>query len=267
MTERVVLILAEPDDVSSEFVGRQLRQRGCPVLRVSVADLARARWQHSPEGEGATTLVFADGRQVHDASIGVVLNRLASLALPAFAHASPADRDYAGAEFAALLSSWLHRLQVPVANWVSGDNPYAAARHPLGWHVLAAGQGIEVADFVVASSLRGGAGTGLRRVGGSAYPRGSDVAGWYRGGEAAGLALQWIHVFGDACCGLDEEKVLAARCVAFVRRLGLACAALGFVATAVGPCLVELEPRPPLEDDKVAGCCADWLQRALAVAS
>ena len=55
MAERVVLILAEPDDVSSEFVGRQLRQRGCPVLRVSVADLARARWQHSPDGEGATT--------------------------------------------------------------------------------------------------------------------------------------------------------------------------------------------------------------------
>lgn len=258
MTGRAVLILAAPDDVSSEIVGRGLRQRGCPVLQASVADLAGARWLHSPDEGGGTTLVFADGRVLDDAAIGVVLNRLDALALPAFAHAEAVDRDYACAEFAALLSSWLNSLKVPVANLVPGDNPYAAAQHPLGWHALAVGQGIEVADFAVLSSLRGGAGAGLRRVGGSAYPRGCDVAGWYRGGDFAGTDLHWAYVFGDACFGLDEDE-LGARCVAFVRILGLGYAALGFS----GSCLVELEPRPPLDNEAVVSRCVDWLQRAL----
>ncbi len=261
MSGRAVLILAAPDDVSSEVVGRGLRQRGCPVLQASVADLAGARWLHSPDEGGGTTLAFADGRVLDDAGIGVVLNRLDALALPAFAHAEVVDRDYACAEFAALLSSWLNSLKVPVANPAPGDNPYGAALHPLGWHAQAAGQGIAVADFAVVSSLRGGACAGLQRVGGSAYPRGSDVAGWYRGGDFAGTDLQWAHVFGDACFGLDEDE-LGARSVAFVRSLGLGYAALGFR----GACLVELEPRPPLNDDAVAGLCIDWLLRALEAA-
>jgi len=261
MNGRVALILAAPDDLSSEVVGRELARRGCPVVAASAADLALARWFHAPDDASGTTVVLPDGHVLDDAAIGVVLNRLDGPDLPQFVQAPAVDRDYAVAEFSALLASWLNSLGAPVVNPVGGENTWAPALHPLGWHAVALQCGLAVGDFVVASTVRGGACAGLDRVGGSAWPRGSDVAGWYRS-PLGGAPLGWVWAFGDDCgAGVDES--LAARCRAFVRALGLHHAALGFVPgttrSSSGPRLVEVETRPPLDAAAVAGRCADWL--------
>lgn len=254
MAARVVLILADPGDVSSDVVGAGLAARACPVRRVGVAELARARWHHAPEG-GGTALTLPDGVCLDDDRIGVVLNRLDRIDLPRFAAAPADDRDYAAAEFTALLTSWLGGLAVPVANPPGDDDPVGASRHPLGWRVLARDHGLTVGDFVVASSVRGGACAGLERLGDSGFPRGSDVAGWYR--PRGGSARRHVWIFGEACLGV-ADPVLAARCVGFVAALGLRYAALGFE----GEALADVLPRPPLDDPAVAAACVDWLEAA-----
>lgn len=262
-SERVALILGEPDEPTCALVGLALRRRGCRVVRASAEDLAMAQWHHSPHEEG-TRIVLPDGVELDDRRIGVVLNRLSGPQLPQFAQAA-ADRDYTLAEFGALLASWLNGLavqEVLVANPPADDNPWAPARHPLGWHALAAAHGLPVDDFSVVSSLRGGACSGLERVGGSPYPRGSDLAGWYRP-ASAGSCLHWLRVLGGQSVGRLEEKVAAA-CPAFVRALGLHYAALGFREEEEGLRLVELDPCPALDDDELAERCAAWLQGALS---
>lgn len=262
-SERVALILGEPDEPMCALVGLALRRRDCRVVQASAADLAMAQWHHSPHDEG-TRIVLPDGVELDDRRIGVVLNRLNGPQLPQFAQATAADRDYALAEFGALLASWLNGLavqEVLVANPPADDNPWASARHPLGWHALAAAHGLPVGDFCVVSSLRVGACSGLERVGGSPYPRGSDLAGWYRPAPA-GSGLHWLWVLGEQSLGRLEEGVAAA-CPAFVRALGLHYAALGFMDTAAGLRLVELDPCPALDDDELAERCAAWLHGAL----
>lgn len=254
-SDRVALILAGAHDVSAHVVGAGLAARGHRVVSAGLAELSVARWHHVPERDG-TTVELPDGRCLDDRRIGVVLHRLDALLPPAFAHATPDDRDYAAAEFSALIASWLHGLAAPVANLPAGENAWAASLHPLGWHALAAAHGLPVGDFVVASSVRGGACGGLERVGGG-FPRGSDVAGWYRPGPTGG-ALTWVWVFGPRCVGL-VDTALADRCVAFVAALGLGYAALGFA----GDVLREVEPRPSFDDEAVAEACIDWLEAAL----
>ncbi len=254
---RLALILAAADDASADAVGRGLRERGCRVVRAGAAELALAGWQHAPDGDG-TRVDLPDGTRLDDRDIGVVLNRLDGIDLPQFARAPAEDRDYAVAEFSALLASWLNGLDVPVANPPGGDNAWAASLHPLGWHALAAAHGLATGDFVVASSVRGGACAGLERVGGSAFPRGCDVAGWYRPASVGG-AVSWAWVFGEACVGLPAAG-RAESCAAFVRALGLGYAALGFVPDGAAWRLVEVAPRPPLDGAHVTARCVDWLE-------
>lgn len=253
--DRVVLILAGADDVTAHVVGAGLAARGHPVVSAGLAELSVARWHHVPEKDG-TLLELPDGRSLDDSRIGVVLHRLDASLPPAFAHAAPEDRDYAAAEFSALLASWLHGLAVPVANLPAGENAWAASLHPLGWHAVAADHGLVAGDFVVASSVRGGGCAGLVRVGGG-FPKGSDAAGWYRPAAKDG-ALNWVWVFGPRCVGLADAEQ-AARCAAFVAALGLGYAALGFA----GGVLREVEPRPSFDDAAVAEACVDWLESAL----
>lgn len=259
MPSRVALILADADDVSSDLVGAGLVARGYPVLRAGSATLAGSRWWHSPDGAG-TRLELPDGTGIDDGRIGIVLNRLDTLVLPRFATAAAEDRDYAVAEFAALLASWLGGLSVPVANPPGGEQAWAVSLHPLGWHALAVQHGLAVGDFVVASSVRGGACAGLQRLGDNGFPRGSDVAGWYRARSEAGRLRVWV--FGAACVGTDDPALTAA-CSTFVAALGLRYAALGFDWADEGWRLVDVSPRPPLDAPPVAAACIDWLEAAL----
>ena len=256
MGERGVLILAEADDPSALAVGRALNARACPSQRVGAAELALASWHHSPDG-GTTRVVLPSGRCLDEGAIGVVLNRLDGVLPPQFARAATDDRDYAVAEFAALLSSWLHGLEVPLVNPPETGHAWAPSQHPLGWHVLAVAHGLETDDFIVASSLRGGTGTGLSRIGGSAFPRGCDLAGWYRAPRGDGDALR-VWVFGEGCVG-TEDAGLAARCTAFVLALGLRCAGLDFVSGSGGWRLVHVDACPSLEAAVLAVPCAGWL--------
>lgn len=265
MRGRLALILAEPGDRLGERVGLALLGRGCRVLQASGMDLAQARWVHRLDERTRTLVQFPDGRVLDDTQIGVVLNRLDGVVLPQFAHAAAADRDYAAAEFCALRVSWLNGLAVRVSNPPGAEGAWAASLHPLGWHALASAHGLAVGDFLVTSSLRGGHCFGLERVGASAYPHGSDVAGWYRSRFAAD-ELRWLWVFGDGWTGPVDES-LAARCPAFVRALGLHYAALGFAPSGKGLRLVEVDPCPPADDETIAECCAAWLQADLLATS
>lgn len=264
MARDLALLLAEPGDAGVEAVGTTLRQQGVPLLRAGMAELAGASWWHAVDAITHTTLRLADGRRLADEQIGVVLNRLPGLPPPAFAASSAMDREYAAAEFHALLCSWLNGLPVAVGNLPQHGQEHGPALHPLGWRCLAAARGMAVGDFTVLSATRRGGSAGLQRLGGSRYPAGSNVAGWYWAGNEA--PLHWCHVFGEQGLGYDDDAaglVLAAQSVGLVQALGLHYAALCFRRGEVGWVLVELLAQPPLDTLATQQACASWLAHEL----
>lgn len=268
MAQRRALVIAAADDVGSQRVSRGLLDRGHAVVHSSLAALSLAGWQHVPEAGGGTTIALADGQVLRDADIAVVLNRDTGVALPRFASSPAADRDYASAEFSALLASWLARLArqgALVAHPPGADSQFAVFLHPLGWHQLAIRCQLSTGDFVMASSLRGRSAKGLERIGQSGFPQGSNIAGWYRSTFPSARRRE-VWVFGDACADFDEAS-MKRRCVDFVAALGLHYALLIFAESGQASRLIEVSALPPLASAEVVGRCVDWLDAPLRKAN
>ncbi|MDQ6836819.1 MAG: hypothetical protein M3137_00385, partial [Actinomycetota bacterium] len=144
--------MAEPYDAGAVAVAVAVAARPSaePVALVHPADLGGARWVHrvSPSGRATTDVALPDGRRFSDADIAAVLVRSENTALPRFARSPPADRDYASAEFRALLVSWLHSLGSRVVNRVDGVGLAGPSWSPQRWLVEAGRAGVCVVASV-----------------------------------------------------------------------------------------------------------------------
>lgn len=106
-----LLILAGPFDAVAAAVGRRVQTSGGVVEQRSLEQLAAARWRHRLGCQGvATDLAFADGLNVDAMAPDMILNRLRYEPALLFTRMALADREYARAEFLALLLSWLASL-------------------------------------------------------------------------------------------------------------------------------------------------------------
>ncbi|GJD51975.1 hypothetical protein OPKNFCMD_4734 [Methylobacterium crusticola] len=143
------LVIAPAGDASAGAVAAALTRRhgAGRVAQLPTGQLARCRWTHrvAPDGAARTRLRRPDGAALDCAHVRCVLDRmLAPPTLPRFARSHPKDRDYAAAEFHALLASWLAgfgpRLINPAGPWtlVGGRRPRRA------WMLDAASRGLPV---------------------------------------------------------------------------------------------------------------------------
>jgi len=143
-----LFVLAAPEDQSAGAVAAAAADCLGPgrVISVPASDLwlGRLSWEMSPEGEVASTLRLPGGGAVEPGPDDVVFNRCPPPNPPAFAGAAAADRDYACAEAAAVLTAlfdgWPARaLNPPGPFGVAGPD-----LGPLRWLDLARRAGLPV---------------------------------------------------------------------------------------------------------------------------
>jgi hypothetical protein len=108
-----VIILAHASDTGAGLVAEWLAGAVGPqaVRIVRPETLSLARWSQHVDSYGRATTRVTWPRQepLEDAQVGAVLNRIRYLPVPRFRGASAKDKDYASAEFQAVVSSWLAR--------------------------------------------------------------------------------------------------------------------------------------------------------------
>ena len=123
------------------------------ALLVSIDELLLAPgWDHDPES--GTRITLGSGTVLENDRIAAVLNRIRMVEPPQFARSTPRDREYAQAEFHALVLSWLEQLGDRVVN-----RPQAACLHgyqytPLQDRMWFSSHGLPTAEFQLVSNAR-----------------------------------------------------------------------------------------------------------------
>ncbi|MBI3521890.1 MAG: hypothetical protein HY071_02170 [Chloroflexi bacterium] len=118
---------------------------GTDIDLVGSGELASAlRIEHTVAGErNAFTIELADGRNLTEQTVGLVLNRHHPPSQPL---ATEDDREYAYEESLALFASWMNCLPGPVLNRPVGSGPRGPYRSPAQWRTLARRAGFETRD-------------------------------------------------------------------------------------------------------------------------
>jgi hypothetical protein len=154
---RTFTVVASRQDRTAALVAAALRDCHGPAAAIRWLDagaLALAiGWSHrvGRTGEATTDLRLPTGEQLDAGALGVVLNRAAPPAPPAF---SGPDREYAATELFALLLSWLASVPGPVVNPPSPRGLAGAGRGRLEWLGLAAAAGIPIRACRMTTSAR-----------------------------------------------------------------------------------------------------------------
>lgn len=237
-----VLLLPGPDDLGAGEVAIAMRRLGHDVVVLTALALEGATWEHRVDAAGTRTRLTVAGRPpIENADVGAVLNRLGTPSITRFGRSEPRDREYASAEWQALLNSWLEGLGGRVVGRVDGLGS-RALHSGLSWWQWAQWCGLDgggvitipapIVEPIVPQRHRG------------------DLTRFVLVGERV---LLWTQ-------GRWEETV--GRSAAAVRALGVAGDAdlLG-VDVCVGPdsiSLVGVNPRPPLRGE-VARAVAELL--------
>ena len=152
------LVLAHHGDDTAARVAALLDQRHPPgaTRLASMEEIVCApKWEHRLGPNGVQTeLILGDGTMIRSDDIGVVFNRLRAVAVPRFAGAPDAERDYATMEMFALLLSWLRGLPCPVINPPSNQGLSGAHRHLAVWQLLAGKAGLPALRLRLTSNPR-----------------------------------------------------------------------------------------------------------------
>jgi hypothetical protein len=241
----VVLVLAHAADTGAASVAASLHsmlREDCACASVEVwtvrpAMLSQAMWSHHVDDHGrAETQLTLPGRPaLLSSQVRAVFNRIQHLPMPSFLHGSAQDRDYAAAEFHALMQSWLASLGDRVLHSLR-NQPLLSPQLPmLRWAQAAVQCGLPVA------------------------PRGAGMP-----------ALEWDATVLVA--GTQTTGVLAGRfgraCVAASQALGFSVLEFRFVRRNQVFALVGVSPYPALTDlediDAVAACICDLVHSQAA---
>lgn len=133
-----LLVLAHLDDRVALGVAAALRRARRQVLALTPEALAMApgiTYRQAPKPPAYELMIeweirLAGGKLLHSGEIEAVFNRMRSVDAPHFASSDPADREYAQAESAAWLVSWLAALEAAGARVV---NPARRGGLQPGW--------------------------------------------------------------------------------------------------------------------------------------
>ena len=233
----VVIILAHATDVGAGLVARWLeRELGVTAVRmVRPETLSLAQWsvRVDARGRAAVRVAWQGTEPIEDCSVGAVLNRIHWLPSPRFLRSCSKDRDYAGAEFQAVVTSWLGRFSDRVVHVVRRDarlTPVLPLQH---WATAAAANGLPVAARTVTNSARA-----LRwRAAETTSGRGASAAEEVPAGS--------VLVAGNQTGGLLAGR-FGASCLATARALGFPLLEFRFASAGDETVLGDVDPLPPL---------------------
>ena len=238
----LILLLPGPDGLGAGEVAGALRRLGHDVVILTALALEGSTWEHRIDAAGVCTRLTPPGRSaISHTEVGAVLNRLSAPSLARFARSDPRDRDYAAAEWQALLMSWLEGLGDRVIGRVDGQG-LRSLHAGLSWWQWAHWCGLDAGGVITIPT-----------------PLVDPVAPQPHRGDLVRFVLvgdRVLHWTGDQW----EDSV--GRTAAAVRALGVAGDAdlLG-VDLCVSPdamSLVGVDPRPALRDE-VAVAVAELL--------
>lgn len=184
----------------------------------------------------------------------VLLNRVSSVSIPAFQSASPADREYAGAEATAAFWSWLEGMPGRLWNTVEAVRLSCQGRPALAAMAHAAGAGLRTQTVRMT--------TRCRLV--DAAPTGLSVGAPAMLVEPADGQQAIVWVVGDRIVGA-VEGVASSSVLEFARRTGLGFGTVTFVRASDGAWLWSgFDALPAEVPPQVLAALARYLDRMAA---
>lgn len=268
-----VLILGSAHDETARAVAIGLRARHgeASVQHRTLEELGAAQWTHRLGVTGtATNIRFPDGTTMAQFAPTLVFNRLEFTPTLLFTGMAEADRNYARAEFYALLLSWLASLGERVLNRPS---PYALCGPGLRswrWLAVAANAGL--------SPYPGAATTSRRRA---PPPRGevprTELLPIADDGSAQlGFSGPFAHaprpqavsallVMGDRVIGAGAQScgpAVAQGCLRLARAVGAELLGVHVAQPEGDDCwrFLDAEARPEVTDGSIAAALVAWIE-------
>jgi len=260
------LVLADEWDQTAARVASQLATRHgrAAVRSLSPRQLAtEVSWSHRVEQHGnTTTLRLADGTSLEDGGLSVVLNRLRFVDPPQFAAASAADREYAGAELSALLTSWLAGLRCAVVDRPRPPHLSGGWRSTIGWQVLAGEAGLPTRRLRYTTNGRRFAVPGLFPL---EPPTATNGAAPGCLAEPADDGYARVLVAGDVVSG-SPPSVDPAACLRLARSGGTSILELRFTRSASTArwTFADAVTLPTITTNEQVGLVVGWLETAAA---
>jgi hypothetical protein len=231
-----VVILAHAGDAGARMVAlwlaSELGSQTVRIVRPEVLSLAKWSLRVDCHGAASTSIEWPQKEPLEGSSIGAVFNRIRHLPVPRFRRACAKDRDYADAEFHAVVTGWLARYGERVVQGVRRD-PLLTPMLPLQhWATAAAACGLPVAARTVTNQAE-------EVVAGTVLVAGSQVGG----------------IFADR---------FGRRCLATAQALRLSLLEFRFAIAGSDVVLAEVDPLPPLDEPWAAALTGQLLASVAA---
>lgn len=243
MTGAVLILAHAGDEGAKSVAARLVRELGADAVRVVRPEgLSLARWSHRVDstGRASTRIALPRAPAFTNAGVAAVFNRIRYLAVPRFRRRSAKDRDYAGAEFQAIVVSWLAELGDRVVHVVR-RHPWVTPSLPLQhWASAAAACGLPVAKRTIVNSPQAQTGADVP---------GSGMA------DFAGTVL----TAGERAGGPMANRY-GLRCLATARALGFPLLEFCFDVEEKETVLVHVDPLPPLAEPWAVAMAGDLLK-------
>ncbi len=151
-----ILILCQANDSGAmqvaKVIGSQLGQKVVLVIHPEI--FALTQWSHHIDrfGRATTCLRLPNQDDFNSESIGCLFNRLRYV--PNMLFTSQKNRDYAGAELQALISSWIVALGMHVVNPISIVSGIASPISQPQWLSTARQCGLPISRYVTATASK-----------------------------------------------------------------------------------------------------------------
>jgi hypothetical protein len=236
MTPAVIILAHATDHGAGLVAGWLVRELGVTAVRIVRPEtLSLAQWslRIDVRGRAVVRAAWEGTATIEDCRVGAVLNRIHYLPSPRFHRSCAKDRDYAGAEIQAVVSSWLGRYGDRVVPDMRRDGRLTPVLPLQHWAAAAAANGLPVAVRTVTNSTR-------------ALRWRTPTASGGRGASAPEeVAAGSVLVAGDQAGGLLAGQ-FGAGCITTARALGFPLLEFRFASSESETVLSDVNPLPPL---------------------
>jgi hypothetical protein len=234
---KTVIVLAHATDPGAGLVawwlGREFGADTVRIVRPETLSLAHWSLRVDAHGQANARVAWPRSEPIESSRVGAVLNRIRHLPAPRFLRATAKDREYAGAEFQAVVAGWLAGFGEKVVHVVRNNARLTPALPLLQWAAAAAANGLPVAARTIASSGR------AFRTAVASSRKSVDLT--------AAVPAGTVLVAGGQTGGALDSR-FGSRCLDTARILGCPLLEFRFAVAGDETVLVDVDPKPSLAE-------------------